>query len=473
MLDILMPVVLTLSFAAPLITALYLKSMKKLRPEQLCTLLIVSGIVLRLAYVYYTDDYQRQHDVGFFDEGNNYHAGYIMYLVKNHHLLPTDPRDRWQFYHPPLHHIISAVILSVVDIFVDDYRPYAPDVLQLVAAVYSSLFCVVAYKLMKLIGIKDRALVLSTAVVVFHPTLIILSASCNNDMLSALFAISAVYFTARWAKDTKMRDIIAAAFCMGLGMITKLTVGLLAPAMAAVFLTVLIKKRAEWKKLIPQFIVFGVICVPIGLSWTIRNAVKFGMSPGYVPELGTESGQYIDVPVLKRLFDFSVYQLASPFTQWEWNGAPYNEFNPVIALLKNAMFDEETFFTRSITLQSFCTLLFFAGAVTAVISVFAFFMMWRRKNDISTEVKLLLTITFAVIFANYIIFCINYPQVCTENMRYCVPLIFSGAGALGVFLGEEENGALRYVQKTAAVSMTSMCCLSAFVYMAMLFYCIA
>ena len=61
---------------------------------------------------------------------------------------------------------------------------------------------------------------------------------------------------------------------MGLGMITKLTVGLLAPAMAAVFLTVLIKKRAEWKKLIPQFIVFGVICVPIGLSWTIRNAVK-------------------------------------------------------------------------------------------------------------------------------------------------------------------------------------------------------
>lgn len=473
MIDILMPVLLTLSFATPFIVALYLKSMKKLKTEQLCTLLIIGGIVLRLAYVYYTDDYQRQHDVGFFDEGNNYHAGYIMYLVKNHHLLPTDPRDRWQFYHPPLHHIISAAILSIVDIFVDDYKEYAPDVLQLVAAVYSSLFCVVTYKLMTVIGLKDRALTLSTAVAVFHPTLIILSASCNNDMLSALFAVSAIYFTARWAKNTKMRDIIAAAFCMGLGMITKLTVGLLAPAMAAVFLTVLIKERKQWKKLVPQFIVFGVICVPIGLSWTIRNYVKFGMPPGYVPDLGDGSGQYIDMPAIKRLFDFSVYQLASPFTQWEWNGAPYNEFNPVIALMKNAMFDEETFFTRSITLQSFCTLLFFAGAVTAVLSVFAFFMMWRKKTDISLEIKLLLTITFVTIFGNYIIFCLNYPQVCTENMRYCVPLIFSGAGALGVFLGGEEKGVLQYVQKTAAVSMTSMSCFAAFVYMAMLFYCIA
>ena len=219
---------------------------------------------------------------------------------------------------------------------------------------------------------------------------------------------------------------------------------------------------------------FGIVCIPLGMFWPIRNYIKFKVPLAYVPGLSEHSGQYIDVSPLKRLTDWSVYQFASPFTQWEWNGDPYNEFNPIIALLKNAMFDEGTFFGRSIMLQSVCSLLFVAGAVCAALSVYAIYPMWKKKGEeLSLELKLLLTLTFVVIFGNYISFCLGYPQVCTQNMRYCVPLIFVGAATLGLMINRFENSknkTKRNISKTAAFSMTAMSVLSAFVYNIMMFY---
>ena len=467
------PSIMLILLALPLLYGIYLKSAKKLTAEKLCALLLISGLILRLCYISYTDEFTRQHDLGRFYEPNEDHSGYILYLMKNHCLPDFDPRGHWQFYHPPLHHIISAVVLSIVKALGIDYIDKGPGILQLISVGYSTLFAVLASKAVRQLGVKDNALVLSTAVVAFHPTLVILSGSINNDMLSALMQMAALYFTIRWGKERKLWQIICIAFSVGLGMMTKLTVGLLAPAIASVFLVILIKNYKEWKKLLPQFAAFGVICVPLGLFWPVRNLVKFGVPLNYVPALSPYSMQYIDVPKAQRLFDFSVYQLASPFTQWKWNGANYNEFNPVIALLKNSMFDEETFFPRSITLQSVCTLLFAAGAVCAVLSAVSVIALWRKKEKLPLEFKLLLTLTFGVIFVNYIIFCLNYPHVCTENMRYCVPLIFAGAASLGLMLDRTRDSAgtaAKLVSKTARFSMTAMPILSAFVYTVMMYY---
>lgn len=468
------PSFLLLMFFAPIIYGLYLRRINKLTTDRLCVLILVCGAVLRLMYISYTDEFIRQHDLGrFYEEKNNYHSGYMLYLLENLHLPDFDPRDRWQFYHPPLHHIICASVLGLLKALGIDHISKGPGVLQWLTASYSVLFCVFASKTMKLLGIKDKALSLATAVVTFHPTLIILAGSLNNDMLSALFSMLAVYFTVRWQKNRKWYDILGIAFSVGLGMMTKLTVGLLAPAIAVLFLIVLIKKRMEWKTLVPQFVLFGAVCIPLGMFWPVRNLIKFGVPFNYVPGLSENSGQYIDTPVVKRLFDYSIHQFSSPFTQWEWNGDSYNEYNPVIALLKNAMFDEDPFFSKSLTLQSFCTALFFAGAVVAVLSVLALIVMWSKHVKLDVELKLLLTIIYAVIFGNYIIFCINYPQVCTENMRYCVPLIFAGSAALGLMIGRfEESGNYteKRICKTAAVSMTALPLLSTFVYAAMMFY---
>ncbi len=462
--------VLTALLFAPFLCGIILKYKKKLTTGRLCALILISGFILRLCYISYTDEFTRQHDLGSFRKMNSSHSGYIMYIMIKHSLPDMDPRGFWQLYHPPLHHVICAAILGVVSKLGFNYKTVGPGVLQVFTAAYMELFCVFAYLAFKRLGLRGRPLALSLAVVTFHPTLIILSGSLNNDALSALFGMAAVWLVLRWSQTESHIDILLCALCVGLGMLTKLSVVLLAPAIAAVFVVALIKKRRRWARFILQFAAFGAVSLPLGLCWPVRNYTRFGVPFNYIPKLDESSGQYIDVPPVKRLFDFSLYQLSSPFTQWEWEGGDYNEFNPLIALLKNAMFDEETFFEGSITLQSFCTALFFAGTLTAVLSFAALVIMWIKNKKTPFESKLLLTLVFAVVFGSYVSFCLGYPQVCTENMRYCVPLIFAGAAALGLLLrrgARTKSKFMKFLAKASALSMTSMCVMSVFVYIAL------
>ena len=369
----------TVVLILPIIYGVYLKKQAKLNNDIIIKLLLVSGGILRLAYIFYTDMNTRQHDFGsFFRYYEDTHAGYILYLMEHHHIPDMNPMEHWQFYHPPLFHIISAVITSCVKAIGLDYRLFAPKVLQFVSVIYPMVFSVFAVKSLKLLGIKDKALALSSAVIIFHPSLIFMSGDVNNDMLATTFQMLAIYFTILWCRDRKWQQILGIALSIGLGMSTKLSVGLLAPAIAAAFLAVLIKQRKEWKKLIPQFLMFGVVCIPLGMWFYVKNYVKYGVPFTYVPTFIAKSGVCDLVSPLRRILDWSPYQFASPFVQWIELNDTYDEFNPTIALLKNAMFEEETLFEKCLTMQSFCTALFFAGTAVAFLSVAALVLMWSK-----------------------------------------------------------------------------------------------
>ena len=74
--------------------------------------LFLLGIFIKLYYINYTETWERQHDVISFgaDEG---HAAYIEYILNNKSLPDFDPREKWGFFQPPLHHIISAFVMDV------------------------------------------------------------------------------------------------------------------------------------------------------------------------------------------------------------------------------------------------------------------------------------------------------------------------------------------------------------------------
>lgn len=467
-------VVMTLIFFVPAVFAIYLKKKNMLDAKTGCALIILASAVLKLIYISYTPLDVRQHDVGEFTSGGSGHLGYIEYLYSSLNLPDFDPREKWQFYHPPLHHIICALWLRVLNLFGIGTES-GVNTLQYLTLTYSVILSFFAYRIFKRLGLKSKGLVCATALVAFHPTLIILSGSVNNDMLSSLFAVMAIFYTIKWAQDMKMSDIIKTALCIGLGMFTKLSVGLIAPAVAAVFLVVFIKNIKSFKKLIPQFAVFAVICCPIGLFWSIRNYIKFGMPLNYVPMISKDSYQFLDVPAATRLTDWSLYQFASPFTQWgpsRDNGA-YLEFNPFVALLKNSMFDEETLFSGNITLQSFCVALFFVNIIIIAFSLISMVIQLVKNKELKLELKLLLTLAFAVIFGNYIVFCINYPHICTQNTRYCVPLIAVGAAFVGMYI-ENTHGSKHKLCEKCGSLLTKLtgafCALSSFVYTALFYY---
>ncbi len=451
-------VIITYALSIPAFTYLYLKKKNSADSITVCRLILVMGIILRILYICYTDINTRQHDVESFFGNAGGHSGYILYLLENKHLPDFDPRQVWQFYHPPLNHAICAFFLFIIENFGVEISQQTLELLQILPMIYSSLFCITAYKALKLFGIKGRGLCYSTAFVTFHPTLIILSGSINNDMLSALFCMGAVFFTVKWCSNKSVIDIVLTALCIGFGMCTKLTVGLLAPAVGCVFLYVFLKDRREYRKTIPQFLVFGIICVPVGLFFPLRNYFKFGVPLNYVPKLPLDSSQHIEKTFTERILNFFPFQFASPFVQWQADGAAYNEFNPIVALWKTSAFDENTFFTNCISFQAVCVILLAAVIILSVYS--AVTLIISIKGTLKTEHKILITVLSITLLANYLIFCKNYPHVCTQNMRYCVPLIFTQSALIG-----------SYGNNTAVRKVTAVFCgCSVFMFFALQFY---
>lgn len=478
-------IIMAADLLIPVAAYFFIKRYGKLTTAAICWLMLLTGIMLRLNYAIYTGVGVRQHDVHDFFEHHEGHAEYICYIFENRRLPDFDPREKWQFYHPPLHHIVCAIVLTIVDKLGGDVTTIGVKLLQFLSAVYSSLYIIIAYKSLCLLPLKKRTLCVCTAAVAFHPTLILLAGSLNNDMLSSLFGMCAIYFTIKWSEKQRFRDILLIAVSVGAGMMTKLSVGLLAPAIAAVFLSVFIKNIAQQIRsrksscekrglnpvfrLIIQFVLFGLVCVPIGLYWPVRNYVRFGVPLNYIPRLSENSSQYISQSVPERFFNWLPYQFASPFTQWADAGAPYNEFNPIIALWKNSMFDEGTFFEGCITLQSVCTALFILNIVLSFAVLRSLLSSVRIFKDKKwfLEKKLLIYGIFAVVMGNYFVFCIKYPHVCTQNMRYCVPLIFTRSVMLGMLADDERSEkASAFVEN--AVALFAFC--SAMVYTAFMYF---
>ena len=64
--------------------------------------------------MYDLEDYEQAYEFNSENIGSGGHMYYIMLLYKDFH-LPDSAGG--QYYHPPLHHLISAVWLRVMDVF--------------------------------------------------------------------------------------------------------------------------------------------------------------------------------------------------------------------------------------------------------------------------------------------------------------------------------------------------------------------
>ncbi|MDE7138123.1 MAG: hypothetical protein K2O29_06670, partial [Ruminococcus sp.] len=195
---------------------------KKYRTQLNSLLIIGTGFLLKMYYVLQTSVYTRQHDLGSFGSDAG-HAGYIEYLLFNHHIADFDVRDRWQFYHPPLHHTISAIWIHINENIFLTGRDPARESLQTLTLFYSMCIIISAYRILRHFALKGKALYIPLTIISFHPAFILLSGSINNDILSVAFILGAVITTLKWYENPTMKNILKIAVCIGLGMMTKLS----------------------------------------------------------------------------------------------------------------------------------------------------------------------------------------------------------------------------------------------------------
>lgn len=431
---------------------IYLGVRNKLTLKNIIILIMAAGFLIRLSYVLAVPNVSMQHDVSKLGSGRG-HLGYIEYLYNNKALPDFDVRTVYQFYHPPLHHTLSAIWVGIQQLIGIDYGS-AFENIQLLTLFYSTLSMILSYKIFRQLRLRGIGLAAATAVVSLCPTFYIMAGSINNDMLSVTFMLGAILNTIYWYKEREMKRIIFIALCVGLGMMTKLSVWMVAPAIAFVFIYVFIKNiRSESykdiKKYITQFAVFLAVCAPLGLWWSFRNYISHGVPFTYVMELSKNSKQYIgDIPVLQRLFDFSFYQFSDVGDQFTMYSGAYNEFNPIIALFKTSMFDEGITAKNFPNIAGFNTMLFWSAVVLGLIGFVAMIYAFSKKsNIIDTPMKIFVGLIYFVIFISYYIFCFKFPQVCTQNIRYAVPLIAVGAYFIGFavqsFMKEDSSSKKR------------------------------
>ena len=409
--------------------------------------IFISAYFFRLFYVLYTGYGTRQHDL--YLKGEKGHFYYVKYIYENFS-LPKENIMTSQMYHPPFHHIVCAAALRFWSLFGVDYI-VAYEGLQILTLTESMITLYVCYRILKEVGLKKEGLknvglILSLCVLAVHPTFILLSGSLNNDNLSVMLAMCSIYFAIKWHKNKTLRNIIAIALSIGLGMMTKLSVWMVAPPIAIMFLLSLFSKEEDKKTLVKQFVVFGVICLPLGLFWSVRNYFLCGMPFGYVLEQSVKSAQYVGNSslstqtrhtVLDRLFNFRLYQLESVFTQNKViNGkAPYNDFNPTIGILKSAMF-EESLFT---SIEFICTIAFYSSVLLALISVVSAVWVFAVDKSRDGVVRMILGGTTLLVTASFYLFCLIYPHVCTMSARYAVPAIAINIFAVGMAVDKLQN----------------------------------
>lgn len=398
-------------------------------------LILLGGVILRCFYVIFTGVSDRQHDEGYFsglsdDLINPGHLGYIEYLCKFGHLPNFSPYQLFSYYHPPLHHIISCLYIDLQLLFGVPER-LAFENIQALTFLYSCLCLPVSYKILLKIRCKDTCMLLSMALLTFHPGMIYMAGSVNNDMLCTLLTFTCFYLSLKWMEDKTLKNLILIALCLGFGMITKLNCAIMAFPLAAVFLLHFIHACREKRVLscIRDYAVFLVITAGIGLSWVIRNLLFYDTNPG-VPVVTEESIMYLgDLSKVQTYLFQPQLNLDYPFHNL--NGEQICNIWQI--LFRTSLFDEIRPDLSDFLLVC-CQAALILGMTLGTVYFFVTICMQIREiRHGNQELGIFLLTGYIMVVLTFILFVVKYPFTCSANYRYVViGLLFTAISMIQV-----------------------------------------
>lgn len=494
---------IVLSLVAIACVGVYLTVQKKLTTRWILRLMLLAGLVLRIGYMLYTPASSRQHDV--YSSSYNGHEGYA-WTIFTTGKLPTS--NKWQFYHPPMNALMQAGFMRFMngltgvfdaifgwfggdgyfpDSFIynkpneitDNMRYYLFQSCQILAVMYACITCVTLVKTIWLFDFSDKTKLIMAAFVIFFPRHIAFSGLLNNDPISYMFSMLALYHVLKWWKGGKsVGRIIACAVFLGLGMMSKLSSATIALPIAGIFLCEFVgslrKKTGTLsiKNLFLQYGAFLLLCVPLGLWFQVYANVRFGQEFGYVPGNLT-----------KRLYtgDYSFFErFVFPFDWSEFFGSIYCEpfegnywlFN---FSLRSALFSEsrynsgEGFAVPAIVLAYLAAVALFVALIWCVVR---YFRHKKRGRNLLKETNVKWTdLLFVFLLVqsqvlSEIYFYISAPYACTMDFRYIMPLILGMAFLIGythkILLADGGKASLVINRLVVYSSMAMLVCMAMF-----------
>lgn len=422
---------------------------KKLDKKRIIFMILALGILLRMIYGGYNNIFSRQHDVGKANETGHY--GYALYIYRNG-MLPDTNID--QFYQPPLNAWLQAKWMKlfqfilpipehVKDLYLSSINSgvkfkYNNDLLnyfnslynscRILGTFYSSITLLLIYKILKEFKLKDYTLYIILLVMATQPVLVMMSGTMNNDNLSYVFFFSALLFAIRWFKKQTYIDIVLVAISIGLGMITKLSIGFIALVIGPMMLVKLIQRFKEktYLKLLPQFVVFAMIVFPLGLSYAIRNYLLFNQGLTYILDFGRDSWLHAVIKeknIFERFFSLPISQLIH-----KERGIfhDYQEYNIWVDLIKTSIFEEFSYNADGCVLGALMYLIIVPYWLL-LIPVIIYIINRIIKKTYTGDMMLTIICLALVILAlfSYVSLCVKMPYGCTSNFRYISYISFA------------------------------------------------
>lgn len=435
---------------------------------QAITVLIAIGLIMRIGYMLYTPIYIRYHDLGYLTIDGCGHAGYILQILRNHQLPPT---NYFECYHPPLFYFLAACVCGVIEKvvnFADNGQVLEAG--KIVTCVASCWCLLLAPKICYQLKMNQRATAIAVAIVALFPNCYLLAGRLNNDSLYIFFVLLAILYTIKWYQKQTWTNTMILAFAIGLGMMTKLSAGTIAFFTGPIMLIIFIKRMKEknWLALLGKLAAFGALVFPLGLWHSIHHYILYNQPFGYVLTISKDAEIYKGyVSPLKRFVDFTLSNLFAPLY-----AHPQKDYNINEYIIETSMFGEfEYRMTESIPkvlADLIPRVLVGVNVIMVLLSLYAMYYLIVNAKKLNDILRFGIPALWLVLYGFYIHFNIQYPFGCTMDYRYIVPTAFTGAICIGALFDQMCN---KKTTKSRIACIGIATCTTVFCIFSILMYC--
>lgn len=383
------------------------------------------------------EDYKELYNLNNYDLEDPGHFYYIMYLYTNHKLCDN---TFGQLYHPPVHYIISAIWLSVLDNFPLNSMQKVEG-LQYLGLLYFIISVLLVYNLLKKINLSNESKILIILLYCFYPKFIELTTSISNDFLVYIFELLCLIFLIKWNEKSNFKNAIILALITAIGFLVKSNcVVMLAPIGICYLIKFIknIKSKRDNSMLVLQGIIFWLIFLFLGLSYIVGCMILQG---DYNIAIPLENLYIGDANIFER-WSINLKEcifLDNVKTKNVWSGFLYTSL-----VVKN------------------CEVTTSIGLLNLILMFLSFVCIFKNITTKEENIKLIIFTLFAQLLA-YISYNIKYPYYCTVNSRYIVIAILLGIIFAGKIYNSTDNKDLKKLQYIISIAFCVFSSLSFFI----------
>lgn len=398
---------------------------KKISVTNMIWLLLLLGCALRIWYAVATPVTLRGHDIRELSADASGKAAYLLRLVQSGELPSSYERQNYQ---QPFYYLLSALVSKGLSALSGITTPeFLVNGGKVVSCTASCLSLFLAERLLRKFS-SDRVRAFGVAVLSVTPAFILTGGRLGEDALTGLFMVAVLLGTLRWEEKPDWKNTILLSVLYGCGMMTKVSLAFPAFYTAYIFWKNRKTDRQFWFKMI----VFGMISLPLGMWYSVRNFLLFGQPIGYVmaPDdfLYTGEKSYV-----ARFFSFPIKNwLSSPYAE------PLEDYNLPIYLLKSELFGE---FQYDVPQWLSFLLLIVSTVFTFVIAAYGIYCVIKKISRKENKQGKLRPFSFGLLFGGYAAASyFSLPYGCSMDFRYYLMLTVCKALVLCSFLDEEPKG---------------------------------